>query len=84
MRKAVIDELRNRGMTIAQAKAAFETVETVIGDLLERGERVRLDRVGTLVRKHRAESRKRNPRTGEPITVAGYDVVALRKARRFK
>jgi nucleoid DNA-binding protein len=83
MKKHVIEELRGQGLTGAEAERQFETVVDAIRQVLARGERVRMPGVGTLVVRPRAETRRRNPRTGEPMTIAGYQVVALRNPEKF-
>lgn len=83
MKKHIVDELKSVGMSGAEAEHAFNQVTEAMGRLVERGERVRLPGVGTLIRTTRAETRRRNPRTGETITIGQRDVVALRNPRRF-
>lgn len=83
MKKHVIDELKSAGMSGAEAERAFEEASAAMARLVRRGVRVRIPGVGTLVRKTRAETRRRNPRTGEPITIAAHDIVTLRKPEKF-
>lgn len=83
MKKAVLEELKAAGMAGAEAEKAFDYFCDAATRLLERGERVRLPNIGTLARVKRAETRRRNPRTGEIDTIAARETVALRNPRRF-
>lgn len=83
MKKHVVEELKSAGMSGVEAERAFAEVTGAMARLVRRGERVRLPGIGTLVKATRAETRRRNPRTGEPITIAAREVVALRKPERF-
>jgi DNA-binding protein HU-beta len=83
MKKHVVEELENHGLSRREAAAAFDMVGRAISNVVKRGDRVRLPGIGTLVVRHRAETRRRNPRTGEPMTIGGYDVVALRNPEKF-
>lgn len=83
MKKHVVDELKSVGMSGAEAKHAFDTVTTAMANMVRRGERVRIPGIGTLVKRRRAETRKKNPRTGEYMVISSCDIVALRKAEKF-
>lgn len=83
MKKHVLEELKAAGMSGVEAEHAFDQVTTAMARLVERGERVRVPNVGTLTRTTRAETRRRNPRTGETIVIASRDVVTLRNGRKF-
>lgn len=83
MKKTVVDELKSAGMSGVEAEHAFDQVTKAMARLVERGERVRVPDVGTLTRTTRAETSRRNPRTGEKLIIASRDVVTLRNGRRF-
>lgn len=83
MKKHVVDELKSAGMSGVEAEFAFNQVAEAMGRIIRRGDRVRLPGIGTLYRKTRAETRRRNPRTGEPMTIGSYDVVGLRKPEKL-
>lgn len=83
MKKAVLDELKSAGLSGVEAAHAFDQVTQAMARLVERGERVRVPNVGTLTRATRAETRRRNPQSGETITIAARDVVVLRNGRKF-
>lgn len=83
MKKAIVDELMTADRSRSQAEEVWKGVCGAVERLVARGERVRIPDVGTLQKATRAETRRRNPRTGETITIASRDVVTLRNARRF-
>jgi len=83
MKTHVVDELRSKGLSAAEAERQFNQVADAMATVIERGNRVRIPNVGTLARKSRAETKRRNPRTGESITIAAHDVVAIRSPRKF-
>ena len=57
------------GMTKGDAGEAVEATLDAITSALGSGGEVRLVGFGTFSVSHRAESRGRNPRTGEPMTI---------------
>jgi nucleoid DNA-binding protein len=83
MKKHIVDELKGAGMSGVEAEHAFNQVAEAMGRVVRRGDRVRIPGIGTLVRKTRAETRRRNPRTGEAMLIGSYDVVALRNPEKF-
>jgi nucleoid DNA-binding protein len=83
MKKHVVDELKSFGIAGSEAEQQFERVSEAMANLVKRGVRVRIPGIGTLVRKSRAETRRRNPRTGEGMTIGAYDVVSLRNPAKF-
>lgn len=83
MKKHIIDELKGTGMSGSEAERAFDDIVAAMGRVVRRGDRVRIPGIGTLYRKTRAETVRRNPRTGEKMTIASYDVVALRNAEKL-
>ena len=83
MKKHIVEELRSAGMSGVEAEQAFDQVVDAMRSTLQRRERVRLPGIGTLVVRRRAETRRRNPRTGESMTIAAHDVVSLRNPEKF-
>lgn len=83
MKKHVVEELRRLGLTTSAAEFSFRYTCAAIEAVLAAGKPVKLPGVGTLMRRHRAETKRRNPQSGEAITIGGHDVVALRNARKF-
>jgi len=55
---------------IDDAEKAVDSLLTAIADALKRGDEVRLTGFGTFTVATRAAGQARNPRTGEPVTVA--------------
>ena len=54
----------------SDAEKALDSLLTAITDALKRGEEVRLTGFGTFTVAARTAGQARNPRTGEPVTVA--------------
>lgn len=78
-KRNVVDELAGKhGLERSEASRAFDNVTAAIGGVLERGERVRLPGVGTLVRETRAPRTYRNPRTGAPVAKPAKVVTKLK------
>lgn len=75
----IVDELAGKhGLERAEAGRAFDNVTAAIGDVLARGDRVRLPGIGTLVRETRAGRTYRNPRTGAPVEKPAKVVTKLK------
>ncbi len=74
------------GMTKAAAKDAVDGMFKVIGEALANGEEVRILGFGTFGTRARPARSARNPRTGEPVSIAASTVpvfkagATLRKA----
>ena len=60
----------NAGFSKGDAEKAVDSLLTAITDALKRGDEVRLAGFGTFAVATRAAKQARNPRTGEPVTVA--------------
>ncbi len=88
MNKSELGErLANRtGMTKAAAKHAVDGMFEVIGEAMANGEDMRILGFGTFGTRKRPARTARNPRTGEPISIAASTVpvfkpgATLRKA----
>lgn len=80
MRKSdLIDDVAKRAdITKAAATAAIDATLEAITDTLKSGDSVVLTGFGTFAVVDRPEREARNPRTGEPITIAA------KKAVKFK
>lgn len=83
MKNHVVSELKSAGMSGIEAEHAFNEVTDAMARVVKRGDRVRIPGIGILAKRRRKETVRRNPRTGEPMTIAPYDVVAIRKPERF-
>ena len=60
----------NAGFSKGDAEKAVDSLLTAITDALKRGDEVRLVGFGTFAVANRAAKQARNPRTGDPVTVA--------------
>jgi DNA-binding protein HU-beta len=60
----------NGGLRKGDAEKAVDSLLTAIADALKRGDEVRLTGFGTFTVATRAAGQARNPRTGEPMTIA--------------
>jgi DNA-binding protein HU-beta len=83
MKNHVVNELRSAGLSGVEAEHAFNQVVDAMARVVKRGDRVRIPGVGILAKKRRQERVRRNPRTGEPMTIGPYDVVTIRNPERF-
>jgi DNA-binding protein HU-beta len=83
MKNHVVNELRSAGMSGVEAEHAFNEVTDAMARVVKRGDRVRIPGIGIITKKRRKETTRRNPRTGESMTIAPYDVVTIRKPERF-
>ncbi len=63
------------------ARAAIDSLCRVINNLVVGDTHVRLPGLGTFCRTHTAEHPGRNPRTGEPITIAASSRLAFRPVK---
>jgi DNA-binding protein HU-beta len=79
----IVDELKSAGMSGAEAEHAFSEVAGAMARVVKRGDRVRIPGIGILAKKRRNATVRRNPRTGESMSIGAYDVVAIRKPERF-
>lgn len=83
MKKLVIEEMQ-RKHDISE-RAASQAVDQVLGAItgvLEQGEKVTLQGFGSFERKYREARTGRNPRTGEPVTIAARHSIKFRESRR--
>ncbi|MGZ9087021.1 MAG: HU family DNA-binding protein [Rhodoplanes sp.] len=60
----------NTGFCKSDAEKALDSLLTAITDALTRGDEVRLTGFGAFTVAIRAAGQARNPRTGEPVTIA--------------
>lgn len=83
MKNHIVDELKSAGLSGVEAEVAFNQVADAMARVVKRGDRVRIPGIGILAKKRRNATIKRNPRTGESMSIAEYDIVTIRKAERF-
>lgn len=67
-----------------QSVAIFEDLVANITKHLKKGEKVRMNGLGTLQVRHRAARMGRNPRTGEPVKIKASKKVGFRVAKELK
>ena len=68
----------------ATADASVNALFEVIGDAMANGESVSIARFGTFSVKERAAREGRNPRTGEPITIAATKVASFKAGKKLR
>ena len=83
MKNHVVNELKSAGLSGVEAEHAFNQVTEAMARVVKRGDRVRIPGIGILTKRARAATQKRNPRTGEAMTIAAHEVVAIRKPEKF-
>lgn len=74
----------NGGLQKTDAEKAIDSLLSAITDALKRGDEVRLPGFGTFTVVDRAEGQARNPRTGEPVTVAACRQPKFRAGKALK
>ena len=72
------------GLTQAQAGDALDALCTVVIDELGAGGEVSVMGFGTFSAPQRAERQGRNPKTGEPLTIAARKTPKFRPSKAFK
>ena len=83
MKRRIIEEMRaQRQQSEAEADRSIGEVFAAIGAVLKADRRVTVPGFGTFRRDYQAERQSRNPRTGEPIKVAGREVTKFREPRQ--
>jgi DNA-binding protein HU-beta len=84
MSRKLVQEVRRSGGELGKndvAEAAVEAVFQAVDKLTGSGERVTVRGFGTFQVKHRNQRLARNPRTGEPITIAARDQLVFKAAK---
>lgn len=71
-------------LTHAQAEQALNAFISVVTTSLKEGDDVVLTGFGTFATGERAERQGRNPKTGEPITIAARNVVRFKPGKLLK
>lgn len=72
------------GLSLGDASAALEAVQSVITEELARGGRVQLTGFGTFLTKERAEHSGRNLVTGETMQIPAFRAVQFRPGKFLK
>ncbi|RYG57005.1 HU family DNA-binding protein [bacterium] len=71
-------------LPVSSVEAVLKTYEALIAQHLEAGGEIRLPGFGTFKTTDRAERTARNPRTGEPLTIAARSVVRFTPGKSLK
>ena len=74
----------NGGFNKSDAEKIIDCLLAAIADALKRGDEVRLAGFGTFTVATRAAGQARNPRTGEPVTVAASRQPKFKAAKALK
>ncbi len=74
----------NVDLTKKQAGEAVESVFSYIASTLAGGDKVQIPGFGTFSVSARAERQGRNPRTGEPMTIAASNVARFKPGKGLK
>lgn len=83
MKKLVIEEMKRRGVASqAEASRAIDAVFAAVDGVLQQGSNVSIPGFGTFRREVRDTRTRRNPRTGEAVTVLGGPVTKFREPRK--
>ena len=82
----VQDALEAKGMKLSVEKSiiAVNTVFNEIAKSVAAGDEARIDSFGTFKSVDKPERTGRNPRTGEPITIAAHKAIVFKAAKAFK
>lgn len=84
MTKRLIDEVKKAGGELGTNKVAESAVQAVVSaidKITQSGERVNIRGFGTFQRKMRNQRTGRNPRTGEPVTIAAREQLVFKASR---
>lgn len=82
----IVEHLANsqEGLTKKQAGEVFEAAFDFISGVLADGDRVQIPGFGTFSISERAERQGRNPKTGEPMTIAASKSVRFKPGKQLK
>jgi len=75
---------RKFGFSMAMAERIVGIVLDEIADCLRRGEEAQIKNFGTFIMHNKAARPGRNPRTGEPATIAARRVPTFHPSKEFK
>lgn len=82
----VQEALEAKGVKLSVEKSiiAVNTMFDEIAKSVAAGDEARIDSFGTFKSVDKSERAGRNPRTGEPITIAAHKAVVFKAAKAFK
>ncbi len=84
IKKDIVNRIASLGLSQKKAKEAIGAIIEGMGEGLARGEKVRLEGLGSFEIRLTKEKRGRNPRTGEPLWVPSRKVPVFRPAPTLK
>jgi len=84
LRQMSVDMAETHGLTKKQSQEIFDDMATQITKRLKKGERIRINGLGTLEVRKRPARMGRNPATGEAIKIKASKKVAFRVAKELK
>jgi DNA-binding protein HU-beta len=84
LRQMSVELAEAHGLTKKQAQELFDDLAVRITKRLKKGERIRLNGLGTLEVRKRPARMGRNPATGEAIKIKASKKVAFRAAKELK
>lgn len=76
--------VKENDFTKNQSKEIISAFFEQVVEELEKGNKVRLDGIGTLDVSHRKERKGRNPSNGKEITIAASNVVRFKSSQGLK
>lgn len=82
----LIDHVHNNceGLTKKETATAIQAVFDALSSGIKADGRIAYPDFGTFTVKHRAARQGRNPRTGQPLTIAASKTVGFKPAPKFK
>lgn len=84
LRQMSVEMAEAHGLTKKQTQELFDDMATRITKRLKKGERIRMNGLGTLEVRKRTARMGRNPATGEAIKIKASKKVAFRVAKELK
>jgi DNA-binding protein HU-beta len=83
-KKELIEELaKTTGVSQADATKVLNALPDLLGSSLLKDARVVIPGIGIATLKDRAERIGRNPKTGEPMTIAARKVISIKASKGF-
>lgn len=81
MKTKIIEEMKSKGLTGAQAESAFKATFDAVATVTNRDGEARIPGFGNFKKKFREGREARNPRTGEIVTVASREVITFKQSK---
>lgn len=81
MKTKIIEEMKAKGLTGAQAEDAYKATFNALTTVINRDGEARVPGFGNFKKKFREGREARNPRTGEMVSVAAREVVTFKQSK---